>query len=170
MKYKILVADDEPATVKLITDTLDSLGVDVVSSTDSQQVAEHLKRQRFDGVFLDVRMPGLNGIELTKQTRASSVNAQIPIVILTGQNDGDTMHEAFRAGATLFSASPSIGTISEAYMAPCADPCSWSAVTMPECPFKPESNAPGAPLENGLPAPIVKVFPRMGCRLFQSGV
>jgi len=106
MKYKILVADDEPAIVKLITDTMDSLGADVVASTDSQQVAEHLNRQRFDGVFLDIRMPGLNGIELTKQTRASSVNAQIPIVILTGQNDGDTMREAFRAGATLFLGKP----------------------------------------------------------------
>ena len=106
MKHKLLVADDEAAIVNLIESTLDSLGAEVVSTTDSEVALIHVEKERFDGVFLDIRMPVLDGIELTKRIRASFLNAKVPIVILTGQNDADTMREAFRAGATCFLGKP----------------------------------------------------------------
>ena len=75
MKHKLLIADDEAAIVNMIKDTLDSLGAEVVSTTDSQEALKYLDQERFDGVFLDIRMPVLDGIELTKRIRASSLNA-----------------------------------------------------------------------------------------------
>jgi CheY-like chemotaxis protein len=70
--------------------------------TDSKKAATHLVQEKFGAVFLDVRMPPPDGIELTRRTRASGLNRTTPIVIITGEDDNAVLARAFEAGANFF--------------------------------------------------------------------
>jgi len=106
MKPKLLIVDDEVPILNLLRGLLESLGAEVLATADSQEALKCLDEKSFDAILLDIHMPVLGGIELTKRIRASALNKKAPIVILTGWDDADTMREAFRAGATYFLGKP----------------------------------------------------------------
>jgi CheY-like chemotaxis protein len=62
---------------------------------DSQEAARCINQQRFDGIFFDIGMPILNGLDLAKLVRESRVNKTTPIVIVTGKQEQDVMHSSF---------------------------------------------------------------------------
>ncbi len=106
MSLKILAVDDDADVLKLIKSVIQSLGYEVLGLTDSRQAAERITRQKFDGVFVDARMPGLDGIGLVRHIRLSATNNSVPIVLLTGYDDVETMRAGFRAGITFFLGKP----------------------------------------------------------------
>src|SRR5712691_160855 len=66
------------------------------------QSAARLREERFDAVFLDMRMPSLDGIELAKRIRSSGWNQSTPLVMITGDQDHKVMQRAFQVGVNLF--------------------------------------------------------------------
>lgn len=102
MPSQILVVDDDALTCELICEVLRSAGMDANSMTDSPAAAIRLKKEKFHAVFLDMRMPSMDGIELARQVRASRVNASTPVVMITGEEDRTLMGRAFEAGVELF--------------------------------------------------------------------
>src|SRR5258707_3538102 len=72
---QVLVVDDDPLTCELIREILCSAGMEAASLTDSTEAASRLRTEKFHAIFLDVRMPPPDGIELARQIRASRVNA-----------------------------------------------------------------------------------------------
>lgn len=102
MPLKVLVVEDDVPTLDVISEVLTSLRVDVRPFSDSEQAAETIGREKFDGVFLDLIMPKVDGFELAQRIRRSPSNSQAPIVVITGRDDKDTMEKAFAAGATFF--------------------------------------------------------------------
>jgi CheY-like chemotaxis protein len=72
------------------------------SVTDSTVAAERLRREKFHAVFLDMRMPPPDGIELAQQVRASRVNASTVIVMISGEEDKTLTRRAFEAGVEIF--------------------------------------------------------------------
>ena len=106
MSVRLLIVDDEPPILDILKAALQRLGADVVALADSQQASEYLEREKFDGLIVDVRMPPPDGFELTRRARASALNSKIPVVMLTGLDDADTMRKGFRAGATCFLGKP----------------------------------------------------------------
>jgi CheY-like chemotaxis protein len=99
---RILVVDDHAPTCELISEILCSAGMDVDSVTNSAEAAARLAREKFHAVFLDMRMPPPDGIELARQVRASAVNASTVIVMITGEEDRTVMARAFEAGVEFF--------------------------------------------------------------------
>jgi len=89
-----------------MSEVFTSLGAAVRPVSDSQKAASLVNQERFDGVFLDLGMPNLNGFDLARRIRESSWNKSTPIVIVTGRDQRDTMHEAFSSGATFFLQKP----------------------------------------------------------------
>jgi CheY-like chemotaxis protein len=106
MSLKILVVDDEPEVLKVIKAVIQSLGYEVLGLTDSTEAANRITHQKFDGIFLDARMPHVDGIGLVRLIRASATNNSVPIVMLTGYDDVETMRAGFRAGITFFMGKP----------------------------------------------------------------
>ena len=106
MARKLLVVDDEVPILKLLKEILRALGAEVLAVADSSQALEYVEQQKFDGIFLDVNMPGLDGIEFTTRIRVSALNKKVPIVILSGLDDAETMRKGFRAGASAFLGKP----------------------------------------------------------------
>lgn len=106
MGQKLLVVDDEVPILELLKEILQSLGAEVLAVADSCQALEYVEQQKVDGIFLDINMPGLDGIELTMRIRVSTLNKKVPIVILSGLDDAETMRKGFRAGASAFLGKP----------------------------------------------------------------
>jgi CheY-like chemotaxis protein len=102
MPNRVLVVDDDPITCELIQEVLRSAEIEALALTDSSKAAARLKEEKFDAVFLDLRMPPPDGLELARQIRASGLNQHTPIAMITGDEDRAALTRAFQAGANFF--------------------------------------------------------------------
>ena len=102
MPARILVVDDDPLNGELVCEILSSAGMDAGFLTSSVEAAGRLKREKYHAVFMDMRMPPPDGVELARQIRASGVNASTIIVMITGEGERTLMKRAFDAGVQLF--------------------------------------------------------------------
>ena len=80
----ILVVDDEPKIATLARDYLEHAGFAVVTANDGQAALTTIRQRRPDLVVLDLGLPGLDGLDVTRQLRRDS---SIPIVMLTARDD-----------------------------------------------------------------------------------
>lgn len=103
---KLLVVEDDPASLEFMAEAFTALKTDVCPISDSRQAAILVGQQRFDGIFLDIEMPVLNGFELAQLIRESPRNKSTPIIIVTGVDERDTMHLSLAIGATFFLQKP----------------------------------------------------------------
>src|ERR1700735_5064821 len=103
---KVLVVEDDLANLELMTEVFTSLKAEVRSISDSEKAVGVVNQEKFDGIFLDLEMPNLNGFDLARLVRKSSWNKSTPIIIVTGSDERQTMHEAFAIGATFFLQKP----------------------------------------------------------------
>ena len=93
MALKVLVVEDDAPTLELMDEVLTSLKVEVRAVSDSEQAAVLVNQERFDGIFLDLQMPKVDGFELTRRIRKSSWNKSAPIVVVTGNDEAQTMQK-----------------------------------------------------------------------------
>src|SRR6202022_4762346 len=103
---KLLVVEDNIASLELMTEVFTSLKAEVRPLSDSERAVGIVNQERFDGIFLDLEMPNLNGFDLARLIRKSSWNKSTPIVIVTGRDERDTMQQVFSIGATFFLQKP----------------------------------------------------------------
>lgn len=103
---KLLVVEDDSASLELMTEVFTSLKAEVCAVNDSEKAVAIINHERFDGIFLDLEMPNLNGFDLARLVRKSSSNKSTPIIIVTGRDERQTMQEAFALGATFFLQKP----------------------------------------------------------------
>ena len=81
----VLVVDDEPSLVTLLTYNLKKSGFDVVSAIDGPSAITTLAEQPIDIMLLDVMLPGKSGVEVTRELRAEK--NRIPIIMLTALDE-----------------------------------------------------------------------------------
>jgi len=99
---KVLIVDDDPALCEFIQEVLVSEKMQPHVLMDSMKAALRVREERFDVVFLDMRMPSLDGVELAKRIRSSGLNQSTPLVMITGDQDHQVMKRAFQVGVNLF--------------------------------------------------------------------
>jgi two-component system, OmpR family, response regulator RegX3 len=80
---RILVVDDEPAIVDAVTYALRASGFEVDTFCDGESALEAARSDGYDVLVLDVRLPGLSGIEICRRLRSES---DVPILILTAMD------------------------------------------------------------------------------------
>jgi CheY-like chemotaxis protein len=103
---RLLVVEDDLASLELMTEVFTSLKAEVRAVNDSEKAVGIINQERFDGIFLDLEMPNLNGFDLARLVRKSSSNKSTPIIIVTGRDERQTMQEVFALGATFFLQKP----------------------------------------------------------------
>ncbi|MCG8625386.1 MAG: response regulator transcription factor, partial [Proteobacteria bacterium] len=81
--YKILVVDDEVDIVDFIEDYLTGEGYEVIKAYDGVKALDRMRQDRPDLVILDIMLPGLDGFEICRQTRAEST---VPILMVTAKD------------------------------------------------------------------------------------
>jgi CheY-like chemotaxis protein len=96
----ILIADDHDENVVLLTRILQRNGYTRVTGvTDSREVAEQVKTLEPDLLVLDLHMPHLDGFDVLKQLEPD-LPPGFPVLLVTGEVDDETRHEAISRGAS----------------------------------------------------------------------
>lgn len=94
----ILIVDDEASLRQTLARILQRAGFDVTTAAAGKEAIQLLSQQTFDLVYLDIRMPDMNGLETLKIIHAKF--AELPVILFTAQPDLNSAVEALRRGAT----------------------------------------------------------------------
>ena len=103
---KILVVDDTPQNVKLLTDLLTVKGYAVVTAASGAEALARIEADRPDLVLLDVVMPGMSGYEVCQRIRADKANGIMPVVMVTALDPAAERIKGLDAGADDFLTKP----------------------------------------------------------------
>lgn len=99
MADKILIVDDDVDTLRMVGLMLQREGYDIVAASSGQQAIVLAQTELPDLVLLDVMMPDLDGVEVTRRLRAADSTRDIPIIIFTAKTQVDDKILGFEAGA-----------------------------------------------------------------------
>ena len=97
---KILIIDDEEANVRVLSMSLRSDGYEVVSAYSGEEGIAVFQKERPDLVLTDIKMPGMDGIEVLQKIKA--LEPDMEVIIITGHGDIDNAIEALKFGASDF--------------------------------------------------------------------
>ena len=105
-KKTILVIDDDEMTRLLISQILPSTLYDIIEAIDGAEGIILFNQHTPDLVLLDVELPKLNGFEVCHLIRESEEGQRVPIIMITGMDDTQSIENAYRLGATDFIIKP----------------------------------------------------------------
>ena len=104
MGLKVLLVVDEEDVVEVIQDRLEAYGFTVVTAGTGLEALKKLSNEKFDGIFLDVKMPEMDGMEALEEIRKTDKN--IPIMIITSSSTREAAIEAMAKGANEYVLKP----------------------------------------------------------------
>jgi len=96
-KEKIWIIDDDRSIRWVLEKALEKADMEVRSFEDANRVMEDLAREQPDAIVTDIRMPGLNGLELLE--KLNSTYPDLPVIIMTAHSDLDSAVSAYQGGA-----------------------------------------------------------------------
>ncbi|MBI3132906.1 MAG: response regulator [Acidobacteria bacterium] len=102
---RVLVVDDDRVTLRILQEMLSRLGCEVRLAGNALEGLDLLRQERVDIVFLDVVLPGMNGIKACEAIKAHGPWRNIGVILLTGERQ-DLKSQAFGAGADDFLTKP----------------------------------------------------------------
>ncbi len=103
---RLLLVDDDALLRGMAAKTLQHAGFETCAAADGEGALAQFAQEPFDLVLLDLVMPGLDGYEVCRRLRAMESGAQVPILMLTGLNDTESIELAYDRGATDFITKP----------------------------------------------------------------
>lgn len=101
-----LIADDEILVRGVVRAALEQSGLDVCEAESGPQAIELFAAHRPDIVLMDILMPGMDGFTACAKLRGMLGGSRVPILIMTGQDDTESIAKAYEHGATDFIAKP----------------------------------------------------------------
>jgi len=105
-KETILIVDDEEDIVELIKYNLENEGYAVLTALSGEQAIKTAKQSRPDLIVLDLMLPGIDGLEVTKYLKSSEKTNHIPIVMLTAKGDESDIVIGLEMGANDYISKP----------------------------------------------------------------
>jgi CheY-like chemotaxis protein len=104
---RMLVADDDPAILRLIATILEKENFTVVTARDGREAYKILQADpNFTAAILDVVMPHISGTELVRYMKAEERLRTIPVMMMTAEQDPKLSSDSFSAGAVVFLPKP----------------------------------------------------------------
>lgn len=101
---RILVVDDDPDIRQVLLDRMSSFGYMVETAIDGREALDALRRGGFDGMLLDMLMPGIDGFEVLRRTRES--HPDLPVVVVTALSVQQQAAQAVAEGAQAYLLKP----------------------------------------------------------------
>jgi DNA-binding response OmpR family regulator len=95
----VLVADDDPDILQLVTFRLERAGYDVVQAVDGEEALRIATEVEPDLAVLDVMMPKLTGYDVTRKIREDDATKRMPVILLTARVQEADVARGFEAGA-----------------------------------------------------------------------
>lgn len=97
MTKKILIVDDEKNIRLMLDQSLASAGYEVATAIDGEHGLDKVKESHFDVMLLDMKLPGMDGIEVLRQV--SGLRSDLPVIMITAHGSVETAVEAMKLGA-----------------------------------------------------------------------
>ena len=108
-KPLVLVADDDPDILSLVSLRLEKAGYEVVTATDGRQAFDAIREQRPAAAILDVRMPEMDGLEVMRSIRADEESKDMIVIALSARVREANIAEGLEAGADEYMQKPFSG-------------------------------------------------------------
>ena len=102
----ILAVDDNDANLKLVAVLLEDMGIKVIAATSGPEALLKLEQNKIDMIFMDIQMPGMNGLEATKLIRQKKAPKDLPIIALTAHAIADEKDKILQAGMNDYQTKP----------------------------------------------------------------
>jgi len=106
MKKRIVVADDDPTIVTLVSLRLESDEYEVFTAPTGDEALKAIRAKPTDAAILDVQMPGTSGLATLEQIKSDPAIAGVPVMILTGERNPETVMQALGVGAADYMVKP----------------------------------------------------------------
>ncbi len=103
---RILIVDDDEQVRRTLVDCMANQGFSVITAANGIEALEAVSNQPPDLILLDVRMPGKTGLEVLQAVRADYSSADLPVIMLSVEDDTETIVFALQLGANDFVAKP----------------------------------------------------------------
>ena len=105
-KAEILVVDDVPANLKVLSEILSAAHYGVAAVTSGKRALKRLQNYLPDLILLDIQMPEIDGFEVCRQIKANPDTAHLPIIFITALSDVDSIAKGFTLGAVDYICKP----------------------------------------------------------------
>jgi phosphate regulon transcriptional regulator PhoB len=103
---KILVIDDEPDLIELVSYNLKKEGFKVFSASTGEDALEKVRKDEYDLIILDLMLPGIQGVELCRMLRSNPKTETIPIIMLTAKGEVADKIRGLETGADDYMTKP----------------------------------------------------------------
>jgi two-component system sensor histidine kinase RpfC len=104
---RLLIADDQPANIMVLTRLLEKSGHQAIAVHSGEEVLTAIENDHFDGVIIDLHMPGISGLDVLKQVRVMEAGQDLtPFIVLSADATATTVRECEQAGARMFLTKP----------------------------------------------------------------
>lgn len=119
----VLVVEDDPTIAQVVTELLAAAGHRTTHAPHGLAALAELTRPGIDLAFIDLDLPGIDGLQLTRmlRQRESAGSARLPLIAITARSLGDEQRQALAAGMDGFLRKPLTGAMLEAALAPWLD-------------------------------------------------
>lgn len=102
----VLVVDDDDYQRKLMERMMGPLNIETSLAASAFEASAAIRARKPDLIFMDVSMPDIDGVEMTRRIKAEPTLSDIPIVMVTGNSDKETVSGSLKAGAVDFLVKP----------------------------------------------------------------
>ncbi len=106
MLYNVLIVEDDRQMAQSLAAQIGVLGHTVVIAYGPRMAIQQLNQVIPDVIFMDLNMPGLNGLEVLRFLRRDPTTATVPVVIVSASDDKETITAALEAGANDYIVKP----------------------------------------------------------------
>ncbi len=106
MKPRVLIVDDNPINVKLTQATLNFAGYDIATACDAESAQEMIAAAPFDLILMDIELPGMDGLTLTRKIKADPKTKGIVVIALTAFAMKGDLEKALDAGCNGYITKP----------------------------------------------------------------
>jgi CheY-like chemotaxis protein len=98
-QIRVMFVEDDPEFVEMYRVSLELQGYAVEVANDGRAGLQAIRERAPDLVVLDMRMPGMTGLDVLRELRAEPATADLPVVVLTNYDEPGMVQEAYRLGA-----------------------------------------------------------------------
>jgi len=106
MNERILIVEDNPENMKVFEMVLSAKGYTLLKAIDGEEALDIAIRERPDLVIMDIQLPGMNGLEVTRKLRENSAFSRIPIIAVSAYAMKGDKEKAIEAGCNAYLSKP----------------------------------------------------------------
>lgn len=103
---RILIVDDEEGFLSMIKEALEIRGFDVITASSAVEAGMEITSKKPDAILMDIRMPGINGLQACEAIKKNPVTKNIPIMIVSALSGESDIKKAYKTGVVDYFVKP----------------------------------------------------------------